>query len=205
MCLTSFVPVTTESSMAGQAKKKATRKKASRGKAGYIPPDTRLNGLDAKELEGVKTIILLSLCEKWDREEAARKAGLSNRELSLLLSQDEDFRGKVEAVKKSDDLSIADLAKGNLKEGLLWRGKDGQVNTVLTIYANKAFGGYAESRKIQHVKDEKRVDPFPEGAYDKPEGIPDKVAMKPKPEKEKVPLPPEEDYEGNVLPISFSK
>ena len=171
----------------------------------FSDPKTCIAGLSPIELESKKTIILCELAQGFNRTDAAKMAGFSNREFRLLLMDDEEFRDKVVTIKKGNDDEMADMARANLIELLRWRDpKSGKPDLVSALYTDKSRGGYSERKHITHKTDDKPVDPVDTSQFDKPKSISDKISLKPKPETpSEPPLSPMEDYEGDPKELDF--
>lgn len=177
-------------------KKKVSRKSTSKR--------LTLSELSEQELTEKKAIILDLLCKKYDREAAARKVGLSIRQLRVLLLRDENFRQDVLAVRTGDDEILMDKSRRNLHELLDWRHPNhGRPSEAITKYVSAAYAGYTEKRFSTVAKtSDVPADPVDMDEYKPKPSVKEKVTL---PAKQKE-LPPEREFEdGNIVNLNFNK
>lgn len=119
----------------------------------YSDPKVYIKGLSPEELESVKWILLETLSGKFDRVKACKVAGISLRELKLLLEADEQFRERYQAIKNADDDELADLGRLELKR-LLKSSEQDSVKLRVAMYFDKSRGNYSETQKVEHSQDQ---------------------------------------------------
>lgn len=114
---------------------------------------------DEEEERIVRFCQILITQEVYSLADAAKGASLATREVALLRRKYPEFDNFINEYKGADDLHKADMANRNLHEGLLWRGRGGEIDRAISIYVDKSRGGYSERKQIS-VTGGRMIDPI---------------------------------------------
>lgn len=167
----------------------------------YKDAKAALASLSPDELSAKKNIILMELATgPFDREQAALNVGLTIKELRYLVSQDDDFKAHIAAIKDGNDDSMADLASRNLRE--VMEGEASAARNQVSMYVDKTRGNYGVTQKIQY-EGVKKIDPVDLSQHTTPDSIPAQIPDKPKKQKKIAKIPPDEAFSTGPSKVSW--